>query len=89
MYAIRSYYESLLESVIPTTFNAASVDGDTSTNDTVMLFANRKSGAFDAEAFKEALHGMLRITSYNVCYTKLLRADRLDLIFAGHGRYTG
>ncbi len=51
--------QSLLESVIPTTFNAASVDGDTSTNDTVMLFANRKSGAFDAEAFKEALHGML------------------------------
>jgi len=51
--------QRVLESVIPTTFNAASVDGDTSTNDTVMLFANRKSGAYDAEAFKAALHAML------------------------------
>ncbi len=51
--------QSILEAVIPTTFNAASVDGDTSTNDTVILLSNRKSGAFDAEAFKEALHAML------------------------------
>ncbi|WP_345972961.1 bifunctional glutamate N-acetyltransferase/amino-acid acetyltransferase ArgJ [Sulfurimonas diazotrophicus] len=51
--------QACLEAVIPTTFNAASVDGDTSTNDTVMLFSNRKSGAFDAEAFKTALHEML------------------------------
>lgn len=51
--------QSILESVIPTTFNAASVDGDTSTNDTVIILANRQSGAFDAEAFKAALHGML------------------------------
>lgn len=51
--------QSALASVTPTTFNAASVDGDTSTNDTVMLFSNRKSGVFDAEAFREALHAML------------------------------
>ncbi len=38
-----------------TTFNAISVDGDTSTNDTVLLMANRKSNAYDKEAFKEAL----------------------------------
>ncbi|MEJ2468220.1 MAG: bifunctional glutamate N-acetyltransferase/amino-acid acetyltransferase ArgJ [Campylobacterales bacterium] len=51
--------QSALDEVTPTTFNAASVDGDTSTNDTVMLLSNRKSGAFDAEAFKAALHAML------------------------------
>jgi glutamate N-acetyltransferase/amino-acid N-acetyltransferase len=38
-----------------TTFNAISVDGDTSTNDTVLLLANKKSNAYDKEAFAEAL----------------------------------
>jgi glutamate N-acetyltransferase/amino-acid N-acetyltransferase len=37
------------------TFNAISVDGDTSTNDTVMLLANGKSNAYDKDAFFEAL----------------------------------
>ena len=37
------------------TFNAISVDGDTSTNDTVMLLSNGKSNAYDKEAFIEAL----------------------------------
>jgi glutamate N-acetyltransferase/amino-acid N-acetyltransferase len=34
-----------------TTFNAISVDGDTSTNDTVMVLANGKSNAYDKDAF--------------------------------------
>src|SRR5690606_12512557 len=38
-----------------TTFNAISVDGDTSTNDTVMVLANSKSNAYDKDAFSEAL----------------------------------
>ncbi|WP_151951215.1 bifunctional glutamate N-acetyltransferase/amino-acid acetyltransferase ArgJ [Aliarcobacter butzleri] len=38
-----------------TTFNAISVDGDTSTNDTVMVLANGKSNAYDKEVFKEVL----------------------------------
>ncbi len=37
-------------------FNRISVDGDTSTNDTIMLLSNQKSGAYDKEAFREALH---------------------------------
>ena len=37
------------------TFNAISVDGDTSTNDTVMLLANQKSNSYDKEAFIEVL----------------------------------
>lgn len=38
-----------------TTFNAISVDGDTSTNDTVMVLANGKSNAYNKDAFVEAL----------------------------------
>ena len=38
-----------------TTFNAISVDGDTSTNDTVMVLANGNSNSYDKEAFAEAL----------------------------------
>ncbi len=46
--------EMLLENT-HTTFNAISVDGDTSTNDTVLLLANKKAGCYDKKAFKEAL----------------------------------
>ena len=45
----------LLRSCAHTTFNAISVDGDTSTNDTVMLLANGKSGIYHREAFAFAL----------------------------------
>lgn len=51
--------QELLDETTKTTFNAASVDGDTSTNDTVMLLSNRKSGAFDKEAFKEGLRRVM------------------------------
>ncbi len=44
-----------LDKLTPVTFNAASVDGDTSTNDTVMLLANKKSGVYHKEAFEKAL----------------------------------
>jgi len=40
-------------------FNRISVDGDTSTNDTVMLLANKKSGVYNKEAFQEALNKIL------------------------------
>ncbi|MBN2870784.1 MAG: bifunctional glutamate N-acetyltransferase/amino-acid acetyltransferase ArgJ [Campylobacterales bacterium] len=51
--------QAILDECVHTTFNAASVDGDTSTNDTVLVMANAKSGAFHAEAFKEALEAMM------------------------------
>ena len=51
--------QTLLDEVTLTTFNAASVDGDTSTNDTVMLMSNKKSGVYNREAFKEALHDIM------------------------------
>ena len=47
--------KELLQTNATTTFNAISVDGDTSTNDTVLLLSNKRSGAYDKEAFKEAL----------------------------------
>ncbi len=51
--------QELLDELTPLTFNAASVDGDTSTNDTVLLLANKKSKAYHKEAFKEALHNIM------------------------------
>lgn len=49
------HMKEVLELNSHSTFNAISVDGDTSTNDTVMLLANKKSNAYDREAFQEAL----------------------------------
>ncbi|MFV0482240.1 MAG: bifunctional glutamate N-acetyltransferase/amino-acid acetyltransferase ArgJ [Campylobacteraceae bacterium] len=51
----QSDMKSLLEEVIHTTFNAVSVDGDTSTNDTLMLLSSEKIDSYDRVAFKEAL----------------------------------
>lgn len=47
--------KDMLVSNTKTTFNAISVDGDTSTNDTVLLLANNTANAYDKEAFQEAL----------------------------------
>ncbi len=51
--------QPILERVNQKTFNAASVDGDTSTNDTVFLLANRKSECVDLELFEEALEAVM------------------------------
>ena len=51
--------QEILDATTQVTFNAASVDGDTSTNDTVLVLANKKSKAFHEEAFKEALHTIM------------------------------
>ena len=47
--------QNALDAATKTTFNAISVDGDTSTNDTVLLLSNKKSGCYDKEAFYEVL----------------------------------
>ena len=49
----------LLKDGADQSFNRISVDGDTSTNDTVMLMTNRQSGVYDKEAFKEALNKVM------------------------------
>jgi len=40
-------------------FNRISVDGDTSTNDTVMLLSNRQSRAYDKKAFADVLNRLM------------------------------
>ena len=80
-----SLMQEILDDVTKTTFNAASVDGDTSTNDTVLLLSNSKSKAFDREAFREALfkimhflalemvrdgEGATKLVTYNVTGAK-------------------
>lgn len=47
--------DRILKECIKESFNAISVDGDMSTNDSVFLLANKKSGAYDENAFREAL----------------------------------
>lgn len=51
--------QTILDKVTLNTFNAASVDGDTSTNDTVLLLSNAKSGAYNKSAFTEVLHEIM------------------------------
>ena len=55
----REDMRELLKKHVETTFNAISVDGDTSTNDTVMLLAN-KTASYDKEAFSEALRAIMQ-----------------------------
>ncbi len=51
--------DELLTQSTENSFNRISVDGDTSTNDTVMLLANKESGVYHKEAFKEALNKIM------------------------------
>jgi len=46
--------DTLLLPAIENSFNAVSVDGDTSTNDTVLLLSSKKA-SYKKEAFNEAL----------------------------------
>ena len=59
----------LLSEINRCTFNAISVDGDTSTSDTVLLAATGKSGMVvtkETEEFKEGLHSVMRDLAYLV-----------------------
>ncbi len=51
----KSDMDELLIQSTEESFNRISVDGDTSTNDTVMLLANKESAVYHKEAFKESL----------------------------------
>ncbi|CAA6808338.1 MAG: Glutamate N-acetyltransferase (EC / N-acetylglutamate synthase (EC [uncultured Sulfurovum sp.] len=52
----KSDMEELLSEATENSFNKISVDGDTSTNDTIMLLSNKLSGNYHKEAFREALN---------------------------------
>jgi len=47
-------------------FNTISVDGDTSTNDTVMLLSSNKSNAYEKTAFSEALNRLTKHLSMEI-----------------------
>ena len=51
--------DTLLAASTEQSFNRISVDGDTSTNDTVMLLANKQSGNYDKKAFAEVLNKIM------------------------------
>jgi glutamate N-acetyltransferase/amino-acid N-acetyltransferase len=51
---------TLLKEAAEESFNAISVDGDTSTNDTVMLLSSAKSNVWDREAFGKALKFIMK-----------------------------
>jgi glutamate N-acetyltransferase/amino-acid N-acetyltransferase len=55
----KSDMDELLKQGTEASFNRISVDGDTSTNDTAMLLANRRSAAYHKEAFSEALEQLM------------------------------
>jgi glutamate N-acetyltransferase/amino-acid N-acetyltransferase len=51
--------DELLTASTEQSFNRISVDGDTSTNDTVMLLSNKTSGHYDKKAFSKALNKIM------------------------------
>ncbi len=51
--------DELLKEGTEGSFNRISVDGDTSTNDTVMLLSNKQSGHYHKEAFAQALNKIM------------------------------
>jgi len=55
----KSDMDELIKYGADSSFNRISVDGDTSTNDTVLLLSNKKSGAYNKEAFSEVLNRIM------------------------------
>ncbi len=55
----KSDMDELLTTATERSFNRISVDGDTSTNDTVMLLSNKQSTHYHKEAFAEALNKIM------------------------------
>ncbi|WP_024953668.1 bifunctional glutamate N-acetyltransferase/amino-acid acetyltransferase ArgJ [Sulfurospirillum arcachonense] len=58
--------DELLKQAAEQSFNTISVDGDTSTNDTVMLLSSKKSKAYDKTAFSEALNQLTKHLSQEI-----------------------
>lgn len=58
--------DKLLNGCVEESFNAISVDGDTSTNDTLMLLSSQKSGVYDKAAFKFALETITKTMALNL-----------------------
>jgi len=66
--------QAALAAAVNATFNCISVDGDTSTNDTVLCLANSlagnaviRAGSPEAEAFQSLLHHVCRALAMKIC----------------------
>jgi glutamate N-acetyltransferase/amino-acid N-acetyltransferase len=57
--------KTLLEDAVSESFNAISVDGDTSTNDSCFLLSTKKAG-YNKEAFQEALRLTLQKLAFDI-----------------------
>jgi len=57
---------TLLQETTKTTFNAISVDGDTSTNDSVFLMANGEKDFYDEVSFKIALKTVMKYLALEI-----------------------
>jgi glutamate N-acetyltransferase / amino-acid N-acetyltransferase len=55
-----------LEIAVNQSFNAISVDGDTSTNDTVLVLASGKTGQADLDDFQRALNAVCRELAWRI-----------------------
>jgi glutamate N-acetyltransferase/amino-acid N-acetyltransferase len=62
----RASLQAMLSRAVEKTFNAISVDNDTSTNDTLLLLANGVAGAVDEAAFEESLTDLCRELSLRI-----------------------
>ncbi|CUU74732.1 bifunctional glutamate N-acetyltransferase/amino-acid acetyltransferase ArgJ [Campylobacter hyointestinalis] len=62
----KSDMDELLKASVEESFNAVSVDGDTSTNDTLMLLSSQKSGVYDKTAFKFTLETITKTMALNL-----------------------
>jgi glutamate N-acetyltransferase/amino-acid N-acetyltransferase len=62
----KSDMDSMLQEVVDETLNAISVDGDTSTNDSVMLFTTRGSKSYNKDAFYFVLKQILQEISMDI-----------------------
>ena len=58
--------QRLLKDITKTTFNAISVDGDTSTNDTVFLMANGKKDFYDEVSFRDSLEMVMKFLALEI-----------------------
>ena len=72
--------QAMLAAAVHTTFNATTVDSDTSTSDTVLAFATGVAGPADHDAVRAALHAVLADLALQVIRdgegaTKLIRID--------------
>ncbi|MDR3163091.1 MAG: bifunctional glutamate N-acetyltransferase/amino-acid acetyltransferase ArgJ [Helicobacteraceae bacterium] len=59
-------FQAHLNGALDESFNAISVDGDMSTNDTIYLLANGASGVYEAEAFDAALRRALHFLALEI-----------------------